>query len=106
MPEQRPPTDTSSPGGLRATVERGSIPLLRPLAGLPPWLPFLAVLALILAGAVFGGPGGAVAIGLAVLVLGWLLYLSWPRLTPLERLMRLAVLAVVLAVATTQVLPR
>lgn len=95
-----------SGGALRTAVEHHSAPLVRWLASLPPWLPFLAMLVLILVGAVVGGIVGGVAVGLAAVVVGWLLYLSWPRLRPAERLMRLAVLAVVLAVGVTQLFPR
>jgi hypothetical protein len=87
---------------MRVRVEHASVPVLTRLATLPPWLPFLAMLVLILVGSWVGGAVGTVLIGLAALVVAWLLYLSWPRLTPPERMMRLAVLALVVAVAITR----
>jgi hypothetical protein len=87
---------------MRVRIEHASVPVLTRLATLPPWLPFLAMLVLILVGSWVGGAVGTVLIGLAALVVAWLLYLSWPRLTPPERMMRLAVLALVVAVAITR----
>ena len=52
-------------------------------------------------------PGwGWVLIALVVLILGWILVLAWPRLTGPERLMRSAVVALMVAVTVTQALPR
>lgn len=87
---------------MRVRIEHASVPVLTRLATLPPWLPFLVMLVLILVGGWVGGAVGTVLIGLAALVVAWLLYLSWPRLTPPERMMRLAVLALVAAVAVTR----
>lgn len=95
-----------APTGVRAAVERASVPVLRALTRVPAWLPFLAMLVLMLVGGVVGGVVGAVLLGVAVLVVAWLLYLAWPRLTGVERLMRVAVLALVVAVALTTLLPR
>lgn len=80
--------------------------MLERLAKLPVWLPFLLLLLLVLGGGFLGGPVGWVMVALALLFIFWLLYLSWPRLTPVERVMRIAVLAVFVAVAATQLLPR
>lgn len=82
------------------------MPALRRLAGLPAWLPFLTMLVLILLGSFLGGPVGAAAVAIAALLIGWLLYLSWPHLAGMERLMRLAVLLLVLAIAITRLLPQ
>ena len=87
---------------MRVRIEHASVPVLTRLATLPPWLPFLLMLALILVGGFVGGIVGTVLIGLAALVVAWLLYLAWPRLTPPERLMAVAVLALVAAVAVTR----
>lgn len=104
--------------GARAAIERASMPALARLAKLPTWLPMVAVAALILVGAFLGGPlvddgslriAGVVGLGLialALLGLGWLLYLSWPHLTSSLRLMRIAVLALLLAIVVTQFFPR
>jgi hypothetical protein len=41
-----------------------------------------------------------------VLFLAWVLFLGWPRLTPVERLMRLAVIAMAVAISVSQAFPR
>lgn len=91
--------------GVRAAIERASMPALARLATLPTWLPMLVMAALILVGAFLGGVGGAVLVGVALLVLLWLLYLSWPHLTPSLRMMRVAVLVLLLAIVVTQFVP-
>jgi hypothetical protein len=69
-------------------------------------VPFLVVLGLLVAGLLVGGPVGAVLIALVVLVVGWLLYLGWPKLTTSERLGRTAVLLLAVALCLTQAFPR
>jgi hypothetical protein len=97
---------SSTTTGLRGAVERASLPLLTRLSRLPRVVPFLSMLVLLLVGAFFGGPVGSVLVGLAVLFLAWLLYLAWPQLSASERLMRLAVIALVVAVAVVQLFPK
>ncbi len=91
--------------GVRARIERASIPALTQLAKLPTWLPMVVVAALILIGAFLGGVVGAILVGVALVGLLWLLYLSWPHLTPSLRMMRIAVLVLLLAIAITQFFP-
>ncbi|WP_109473530.1 DUF6703 family protein [Ornithinimicrobium cavernae] len=91
--------------GARAAVERASLPVLTRLAKLPTWLPMVVTAALILVGAFLGGVLGAVLVGVALLVLLWLLYLSWPHLTLSLRLMRVAVLVLLVAIVVTQFVP-
>ena len=86
-------------------VERASLPVTRVIAGLPPAVPVLVVLALVLVGA-FIGPWGAIPLGIVALFLLWMLALSWPRLTGTERLMRVAVILLVVALTIVKVLPR
>ncbi|WP_446665647.1 DUF6703 family protein [Flexivirga sp. B27] len=95
------PTVSSSP--LRVRVEHASDPLLQRLARAPRGLPVLAVLVLLVIGAVFRGVVGTVCFGLCALVVAWLLYLAWPRIEPIERMMRSSVLllAIALAVVST-----
>lgn len=85
--------------------ERASLPATRFLAGLPPLVPILVVFALVLVGG-FIGPWGAIPLGLVVVFLLWMLALSWPRLRQSERLMRIAVIALVLALTIIKVVPR
>jgi hypothetical protein len=68
-------------------------------------VPFVVVLALMVAGALVPG-WGWVLLALVTVFLAWLLVIGWPRLTSQERLMRLAVVALALAITVTQALPR
>jgi hypothetical protein len=65
-------------------------------------VPFVVMLALLVAGLLVHGPVGFALILLGVLFLLWLLYLGWPALAPVERLMRLAVILLGTALAVTQ----
>ena len=85
--------------------ERASLPLTRLIARMPPLVPILVVFALVLVGS-FLGPWGAIPLGLVVLFLLWMLALSWPRLSSSERLMRIAVIALVLGLTIIKVVPR
>ena len=91
---------------MRARIERASTPLLVKLAALPALVPFVVVGALMLAGAFLGGVGGGVLLAVPVAFLTWLLYLTWPHLRRPERMMRCAVLLLVVAIAVTSVVPR
>ncbi len=88
----------------RTSLETTSEPLLRRLGALPRAVPVLAVLALIAAGALL--PWGWVCTVLVLLFLAWLLVLGWPHLSAAERLLRIAVLVLLLAVAVVQAVPR
>ncbi|MHB1473857.1 MAG: DUF6703 family protein [Dermatophilaceae bacterium] len=94
------------PNTLRPSIERASLPLITKLNGLPRVVPFLLLLALLVAGAVIVGPVGFVLMGLAAVFVAWILYLSWPRLTGSERIMRSAVLLLAAAMAITRLSPR
>jgi len=94
------------PNTLRPSVERASLPLMTRLSSLPRLVPFLVLLALLVAGVVISGPVGFVLMGLAAVFVAWILYLSWPRLTSSERIMRSAVLLLAVAMALTQLSPR
>ena len=90
---------------LRQSFERASLPAVTWLSGLPRLVPFLTVLALLAAGILLPPPGWLLLVA-AVLLLGWILALAWPRLSSVERLMRVAGVAMVLALLVTQVFPR
>ena len=94
------------PNTIRQSVEHASLPLLTRLSALPRPVPFAAMLALLVVGALVGGPVGFVLMGVAALVVAWLLYLSWPRLSGPERLMRGAVVLLAAALAVVQLFPR
>jgi hypothetical protein len=85
-------------------IERRSAPLLHALRGLPGWVPFLVLLALVLGGLFAPAPLGAALLAILALVIGWLIYLAWPALAPAGRLVRLAVLALVLVAAVRRAL--
>ncbi|WP_435198966.1 DUF6703 family protein [Janibacter sp. GS2] len=99
-----PPQPRPEPVATNA-FERASLPATRFLAGLPPFVPVLLVFALVVLGG-FLGSWGAIPLGVVVLFLAWMLALSWPRLRPSERLMRVAVIALVLALTVAKAIPR
>jgi hypothetical protein len=83
-------------------LERSSA---RPLVWLhrqPTWLPPLVVALLLVVGLAVPGWLGAAALILVAAFLGWLAALSWPRLAPGGRLLRLAAVAGLLAFAVIQ----
>lgn len=88
MPES-PPTGTAS--GLRAAVERRSLPLLTWLTLRPSWLLPLASVLLLLGGLLAPPAAGLPLLLLLTALLGWLTYLSWPKLGAGGRVLRLAV---------------
>jgi len=94
------------PNTLRPSIERASLPLITRLSSLPRAVPFLLLLALLIAGVVIRGPVGFVLMGLGAVFVGWILYLSWPRLTSSERIMRSAVLLLAVTMAVTQLRPQ
>ncbi|AXH94985.1 DUF6703 family protein [Ornithinimicrobium avium] len=100
------PASSAGPGPTRRRVEQASLPALELLARLPVWLPFLVLLLLMVGGGFLGGVVGWVLVGVALAFILWLLYLSWPRLSTVDRVMRLAVLLLFVAVAVTQLVPR
>jgi len=72
------------------------------LRHLPRWVPPIVLAALLVAGLAVRGPVGAAALCLVAAFLGWLGYLSWPRLTAAGKLGRVAAVAVTLALAAFQ----
>jgi hypothetical protein len=76
------------------------------LSHLPRAVPFLVLLALLVGGVFVKGVVGFVMMALAALFVGWILYLSWPRLNGTERIMRSAVLLLAVAMAVVQLFPR
>jgi hypothetical protein len=82
----------------RQALEHRSATSLLWLHQLPRWLPPVLAAALLIAGLALRGWPGAIALcGLAV-VLAWLATISWPRLSSSGRLLRVIVVAGVLAV--------
>ena len=89
----------------RSRVEHAAYPVLDRLERLPRVVPFLAVLVLLVVG-ILVPHYGFLATAVVALGVAFLIYYTWPRLTSPERMMRLAVLAVVVAVAVVQAFPR
>lgn len=85
----------------RQRLEGASRPLLLAMAGLPRWVLPVAVAGLLILGVLVDGPLGVAALVLVTAALLWLLLLSWPALRPTGRLLRIAVIALlVYAVAS------
>ena len=89
---------------LRRAIEQRSAAPLAWLATRPRWVPFLGVLVLLVGGLFTPPPIGPVLLVLVLLLLGWLTYLAWPRLSQGGRLTRLAVLALVVFAVVGQAL--
>lgn len=94
------------PNPLRHSVESASLPLITTLNRLPKAVPFLLLLALLVTGVFVSGPVGFVLMILGAAFVGWVLFLSWPRLSGSERIMRLAVLLLAVVLAAVQLFPR
>ena len=90
---------------LRKSFESASLPAITYLNGLPRFVPFLGILVLALAGILLPSRAELLLV-VVIAVLAWILALAWPRLSGAERLMRLAVVAIMVAVLVTQVFPR
>ena len=94
-------TERAGGGNPRPPGKRSATALVY-LRNLPPWtIPVLSGV-LLVAGLAIRGPAGAAAIGLLLVLLGWLAYVSWPRLDPAGRLLRVIILAGGVALAAWQ----
>ena len=91
---------------MRHRIDHASLPLMTKLSRLPRLVPFMILLALLVAGVLISGQVGFVIMSLAAIFVAWVLYLSWPRLSGSERIMRLAVLLLAVAMAVVQLFPR
>lgn len=89
-----------SPSSTGSLSERA----VRWVSALPPAVPVIFVFGLVLVGGL--APWGWALIALATLILVWVLVMSWPQLTPPEKLLRLAVIALLAAVTVVRALPR
>ena len=69
---------------------------------LPRWVPAAVLAILLIAGLAVHGIGGAIALLGVALVLAWLALVSWPRLSPGGRAVRVLVTLLVVAAAAAQ----
>jgi hypothetical protein len=99
-PDQPLFTPDASP--LRQAVEKRSAAPLIFMRQLPSWLIPIILVGLLITGLAVRDIIGAVALGLVALFVAWLALLSWPRLASAGRLLRIAVVAVIVAVAVAQ----
>ena len=86
----------------RRTLERSSARPLLVLHQLPVWVVPIVMTALLVTGLAVPGWPGAAAFVLVAGFLGWLAALSWPRLAPGPRLLRVAAIACLLLLAGVQ----
>ncbi len=89
----------------RSRVEHKTYPVIERLNRLPRVIPFLVVVALLGAG-IFVPTVGFLATLAVVALVAFLIYYTWPRLSAPEKLLRLAVLFLAVALAVIQAFPR
>jgi hypothetical protein len=94
------------PNSVRRRIDHASLPLMTRLSRRPRLMPFLILLALLGGGLLIGGPLGFALMALGAIFVAWVLYLSWPGLSGSERIMRLAVLLLAVAMAVSRLFPR
>ncbi len=87
---------------LRSRVETTSRPLLLHLHALPRLIVPVGTLVLIAIGAFAPMPYALVGFAIAFLFIAWVAYLAWPAVTWSGRLLRLAMLALLVALAAVQ----
>lgn len=104
-PRPLPPGEqffTPGATGLRKTVETRSAPLLVYLYQMPKWLLPVVLVAFFIGGFALPDWRGGLCMLPVIAFTGWLAYLSWPSLRVGARVLRLALLAFLLAVAVTR----
>ncbi len=89
----------------RSRVEHKTYPVIERLNRLPRIIPFLVIVALIGVG-IFVPNVGFIATLLVVALVAFLIYYTWPRLTGPEKMLRLAVLLLAVALVMIQAFPR
>ena len=96
-PSPRPPST-----GLRRQVERRSGPVLVLLSRQPKLTIPIVSLVLLVAGLAVPGALGALLLGVLLLFVGWLSYLSWPVVAGPARAVRMVTLGLLTAVLVTR----
>lgn len=95
-----PPSRPSSP--VRASIEKSSLPLLAKLHAMPRLLVPLGTLVLVAVGAFAPLPVAVVALAAVITFVVWIAYLSWPVVSASGRLLRVAMVILVLGLAVTR----
>jgi|SRR6266545_1765331 len=94
---------TPNAGPLRSAVERRSAPLLIVMHQLPRLVLPVLMAVLFGIGVIVAGPVGVVALALLLVFLGWLSYLSWPVVDARGRVIRLALLGLLIGLMVMQI---
>ncbi len=89
----------------RSRVEHASYPWVERLRAVPRPVGIGAFVALLAVGVFAPRPWGGIAFLVVAAFVGWMLFLTWQRLTMPERLMRTAVLVLAVAVAVVRIVP-
>lgn len=90
----------------RSRVEHASAPLVERMNAVPRAVGLVILVGLLAVGMFAPSPWSGIAFLIVSAFIGWLLFLTWERLTRPERLMRMAVLALALAVTIVELAPR
>jgi hypothetical protein len=91
-----------APAPLRAAVERSTRPLLLRLHALPRPVVPLATVALVVIGVLAPPAIGTVALVVVALFVTWIAYLSWPVVPVSGKVLRVVMVALVLAGAASR----
>jgi len=83
--------------GVRGKVERMTAPVLVYLSSLPRAVLPIASVVLLITGLAAPAVIGVPAMLLVIALIGWLTYVSWPAVQGVQRLLRLAVVGLLLA---------
>lgn len=89
----------------RSRLEHASAPWVERLNTVPRPVGLVVLVVLLVVGILAPRPWSGIAFLVVSAFVGWLLFLTWQRLTLPERLMRLAVLVLALAVAVVGIVP-
>ena len=90
----------------RSRIEHASAPLVERMNAVPRGVGVAVLVAVLAVGILGPSPWSGIAFLLVSVFVGWLLFLTWERLTQPERLMRIAVLALAVAVTVVELAPR
>ena len=89
----------------RSRLEHASAPWVERLNTVPRAVGLAVLVVVLVVGVVAPRPWAGIAFLVVSAFVGWLLFLTWQRLTLPERLMRIAVLVLAVAVAVVRIVP-